>query len=65
MAEIVVYQDRNGAWVAKVTITHPNWDWKPYEIPPKISRMTEPKIGRSVALLAANVLICEMEATGR
>jgi hypothetical protein len=59
--DIHLYQNRHGLWVARVTITDPNWDGVPYKLPPVITRYTEPDHFRHLALVLADRLITDME----
>jgi hypothetical protein len=39
---IEAYKNRDGRFVARVTITDPTWEWIPYLIPPQLVGTTEP-----------------------
>ncbi len=57
---ILLYKNRNGLWVARVTITDPRWDGEPYRLPPVVTRYTEPDHFRHLALVRADQLITKM-----
>lgn len=48
---IEVYKNREGRFVARVTLTDPTWDWKPYVLPPQLVGTTEPGRARLSEML--------------
>lgn len=39
--DVLVYANRQGRFVARVTITDPTWTWEPYVIPPQLVGKTD------------------------
>lgn len=56
-ADIHLYQNRDGMWVARVTVIGPG---EPYRLPPTTTRYTAPEWFQSLALMAADRLLTEM-----
>ena len=38
---IETYRNREGRFVARVTLTDPTWTWEPYTLPPQLVGTTE------------------------
>lgn len=38
---IEAYRNREGRFIARVTLTDPTWTWEPYVIPPQLVGTTE------------------------
>lgn len=58
--DIYLYKNRNGLWIARVTMTDPKWDGETCKLPPVITRYTEPDYFRHLALVKADQMITKM-----